>query len=524
MSSDLGPAFGAGGLGGEINRANPQAQQFVALISSLYKNLAPLYDPDAALFEDANAWSKILRDARMRAFISMRLAKVARLTWAMEPASDSVVDMNAAATVEPFLRGIPLFTSARRHLSKFAFWGRSHGWIEGRRDWRVAGVSEKFPDGLLAEWWTPTLLRPLDKRQVIYKPERKKSAEGREVVSVETLLGTIDGGVHRAMEHPECLITCVYDDEVERLGYGRGLLETLYHLYWVIGVVRRIGLSGLEKWAHGIVAAKVDGSARQGTDETTEELAQSFLDTLLAMRKDGVMVVDIKDDIEVLSISGEGGVLTLKWLADCYEAAAQLCLGSIRPTGGGEGGSLARTEEEASTTDDLLDCDREMIDEAITNAVVKLWWDLNAGNLAAIGLGAAKMPRFRSLHTDREDPEKVGRTYKLAQEIGMEIGADDAHRRMGIPQPSPDEKKLAAPKPASPFGGLGTGPGFNGEGDPAETGARPDEPLRPGTNADAAELSALAWIRKALRALRGVAQAALKTPRLPSNRRGRQAQ
>lgn len=499
-STDFGPAFASSGVAGDLFRTNPQAQQFVSLISALYKRLTPFYDPDAALAEDANAWTKVLRDARLRSFISMRLAKVARLTWALEPASDALVDVNAAATVEPFLREIPLFTSARRHFAKFAFWGRSHGWIEGRRDWRVAGKSESFPDGLLAEWWTPTFLRPLDKRQVIYKPERKKADDGREVVRVETLLGTIDAGVHKAMEHPECLITCVYDDEVERLGYGRGLLETLYHLYWIIGIIRKIGLSGLEKWAHGILAARLDSSARSGTDQTAEELAQQTLDTLAAMRSDGVVVLDIKDEVEVLSVSGEGGMLTLRWLESCYEAAAQLCLGSIRPTGGGEGGSLARTEEEAETTDDLLDCDREMIDEAITNAVVKLWWDLNASNLAALGLAGAKMPRFRSMHTDREDPEKVGRLLKLAQEVGMELGAEDSHRRMGIPRPAPDEAKLAAPKPPSPFGDLG-GSGFNGEGDPEDTGGMPDKARPPGS----AKMSAVQRVRAALRILRGVA-------------------
>lgn len=488
MSSDLGPAFGASGVGSELNRANPQAQQFVALISSLYRNLTPLYDPDAALLEDANAWSKVLRDDRFRSFISMRLAKVARLTWTMEPASDRIEDINAAASVEPFLREIPLFTSSRRHFAKFAFWGRSHAWIEGRRDWRVAGVSATLPDGLLAEWWSPTFIRPLDKRQVIYRPKRVKTAEGNEVVGVETLLGTIDAGVHAPMAHPECLVTCVYDDEVERLGHGRGLLETLYHVYWIKGIVRRIGLSGLEKWAHGIVAAKVDASARSGTDDDTESLAQTFLDTLQAMRSDGTIVVDSRDEVEVLSINGEGGNLVMKWLAYCDEGAAQLILGSIRPTGGGEGGSLARTEEEATTTDDLLDCDREMIDEVITNSVVKLWWDLNAGNLAAMGLGAAKMPRFRSLHTDREDPEKVGRIYESAQKIGMQVGTEDAHRRMGIARPAPGEEVLAAPKPELP-------PGF---GPPGQ---------EPGTSGDNqfAKMSAMQRIRHALRVLRGAA-------------------
>lgn len=501
---DLGPAFGASSVGAELFRTNPQAQTFVSMISSIYKRIGPLYDPDNALFEDANAWTRVLRDDRFRSYISMRLAKVARLTWQMEPASDRPEDVAAATTAEECFRQIPAFTSSRRHLAKFAFWGSSHAWIEGRREWRMCGTSPSTPRGHLAEWWVPTYIKPLDKRQVIYRTLPVKGEDGVVRYTTETLLGTIDAGVHEPMKNPECLVSCTYDDEVERLGYGRGLLETLYHIYWIKGIVRRIGLSGLEKWAHGIVAARLDSTSRGAIDDDTAALAQTTLDTLMAMRDNGAIVLDKNDELEVLTQSGAGGELTLKWLAYCDEGAAQLCLGSIRPTGGGEGGSLARTTEEATTTDDLLDCDREMIDEAITRHVVQLWWDLNQGPLLAMGLGTAKMPRFRSLHTDREDPEKVGRTLKLAQEIGMSISADDAHRRMGVKRPGANEETLEAPNPEpSGFGGFGGDPFASmGAGKPPAKptpGAKPDEPTEPGPEA----LSAAGRVRRALAIIAG---------------------
>jgi len=476
-ATDLGPGFGPGGVGADLFRANPQAQQFIALLHGLYKSRTQLYDPDAALLEDPNFWTKILRDDRMRAAISMRLAKVARLSWTMEPASDAIEDVHAAATVEPFLRKIVAFTSSRRHLAKMAFWGRSHAWIEGRRNWDVAGVSAKFPSGLLAEWWSPVYVRPLDKRQVIYQPKSEpvvdEAGVPRDRISVTTLLGTIDCGRHEPMKHPECLVTCRYDDEVERLGHGRGLDETLALTLWAIGQLRRLGLSGLEKWAHGIVCAKLDSTARAGTDQTAEELASATLDAIHALRADGALVVDSKDEIDVLVNNGTGGELLLKWIEFFYDGATMLVLGSIRPTGGGEGGSYDRAETESDTTDDLLDCDREMIDEEITRSVVKLWWELNAGNLASLGLATAKMPRFKSLGIDREDSEKVGRVLKQAQELGMEIGADDAHRRMGVPRPSPGEAILEAPAPPSPFGAGGDGfPKFGEDDGPDRDGPR----------------------------------------------------
>jgi hypothetical protein len=184
------------GGGAHLFRANPQAQQMVSMLSALYKSMAPLYDPDGALMRDPDAWGKVQLDDRFRAFIQQRVAKVGRNEFVIEPATDALEDVFAAATVEPFMRAIPAFSSARRHLAKFAFHGRSHAWIEGRREWRVAGRSETFPSGFLAEWWAPSFIRPLDKRQIIYQPQRVKGLDGSDVVRVKTLLGTIDAGKH----------------------------------------------------------------------------------------------------------------------------------------------------------------------------------------------------------------------------------------------------------------------------------------------------------------------------------------
>jgi phage gp29-like protein len=90
-----------------------------------------------------------------------------------------------------------------------------------------------------------------------------------------------------------------------------------------------------------------------------------------------------------------------------------------------------------------------MLDECITQSLVRLVIDMNAGVLAEMGLAGAKSPRFKSLHMDREDPEKFLRTVQIGQACGMRIGADDAHRRSGIPRPAEDEDVLETPKAES---------------------------------------------------------------------------
>lgn len=470
MSTDMGPAFNGSSFT-EMFRANPQAQTFVAMLSALFRAAQPLYDPDNALLRDSNAWGKVLRDERFRAYIQQRLAKVGRSEFVVEPASDREIDVHLAATVTPFLSGIEAFTSTRRHLAKFAFWGRSHAWIEGRREWRQAGVSASFKDGLLLEWWVPTFIRPLDKRQIVYKPETTKGPDGKDIVRVKTLLGTIDAGRHEPMENPECLISCVYDDEVERLGHGRGLLETMYHAYWIKGIVRRLLLSGLEKWAHGILVGHIDASARAGQDQTSEGAAAALLETLQAMRAGGSIVVDKNDEVELVSMGEAGQALALKVLEYIDDGVSQLCNASIRPMGGGKG-PYGQAEAEQQSGDDLLDCDRELIDEQITRTVIGLWCDLNVANTAALGLAGARNPVFRSRGLTKEDAEKVGRVYQAAQGLGVQITADEAHRRLGIRRPAPGEKILEAPKP-EPSGLFGGGFGDEPGGEGGVGGGRP---------------------------------------------------
>lgn len=495
--TDLGPGISGRGVGADLFNANPQSQQFVAMISALYKSLSPLYDPDNAALQDPNWWAKARRNDRLSAFIDMRLAKVARSSWLMEAASDKPHDAALAATVEQALRKVPMFTSSRRHGAKSAFWGRSCLWIEGKRDWAMMGTAPGFELGYLAEWWLPTLLRPLDKRQVIYRPSKVKRPDGREVAGVETLLGTIDAGRHEPMEHPECLMTCVHDDEVERLGYGRGKGEAIAKTLWLIGVIERVGVSGLEFLAHGVVVARLDANARAGTSTDTETLATDTLASIRAMRADGAIVLDSRDEVDVKTMQGGGDQACRAWLEFLYDGLQLMCVGALRPMGGGSGGARAQAETEADSSDDLLDAERELLDEAINRTVVKLFLDLNGGILAAMGLGGAGEPRFRSLRTDHEDPEKVGRILKAAQEVGMSIGADDARRRMGVKKPAPDEETLEAPKPESPFGAPGADP-FGGPPSLDEGGKFGDpKPMEK----DGGKLRAR--LRAALAALRG---------------------
>jgi phage gp29-like protein len=133
--------------------------------------------------------------------------------------------------------------------------------------------------------------------------------------------------------------------------------------------------------------------------------------------------------------------------------------------GGGEGGPYKQVGAEQASSEDLLDGDRELIDEQISRSVIQLFMDLNASPMAAMGLGAAQCPRFRSRGVTSEDPEKIGRVLEAAQRLGVKIGAAEAHRRLGIKRPAKGEDILEAPKAESSsiFGGSHSRPDVGGE-------------------------------------------------------------
>lgn len=445
-------------------RSNAEQIRFASMLSARLKSLAPLYDPDDAMLRDSDWWGKVNRDPKLAHAIRQRLAKVVRSDWHLEPGGKDEQSVRAANVLEEMLRETRQFSASLRHLAKFAFHGNAHAWIEGKREWKVYGQTDKDPVGYLAEWWHMTYLKPLDKRQVMLVP--RKDAEGK--VHVDTLLATIDGGKHAAMQFPECLVTAVYDDEVERLGSGRGLGEAIWQGYWIKGQLRQKWLRGVARWAEGVVVGKIDATAHADPTKSNADVTQEMVEALVAMAERGVLVLDSRDEAQVL-FGGEGTGTAGDAMRYEDEGLVQLILGAVLPTGGGSDvGSNARAEVEVGSTKDLLDTDRELLDEILTETVIKLHWTLNEANFAAVGLAQAKCPRFNSITTHEETPKEAGETLKVAKELGLEIGEDEARRRLGVPKPAANEDVLkAAPEPSfasaiDPFGGGGRQP-FGGQ-------------------------------------------------------------
>jgi hypothetical protein len=456
-----------GGVNAAWLAANPYPTTYMSIGSAIYRSGAPyLYDPDAARLRDPNVWTTLMRDDAVRPAWEQRLAKVVRKTWRIDPANGSPEAAMKSKIIESMLRGVDTLDDGRAHLAHADMWGYSPVWIEGRREWSAHA-------GRIAEFWTPTALRPLDIKQVVLKAEvlPRLGAANPEIV-VRPYLATLATGRHLPIIHPECLILLVVgEDTIDRKGYGRGLDEPLYDQVWRKGVINRIGLMGFEKWSQGITDIGVSHEGTGTPTQTNEDIAAEHYAAAARMRDNGLYVHDKRDEVKILQPGSAGQDAYGARLAEINANITRLILGSVLPTGHAEDvGSAARAGEEGETTDDLLDRSRMRLDNVLTRRLVRMIDAQNEPAWAALGLLGVPPGTFSSTADENEDPEKFGRVVESAQKAGLEIAEEEAYRRFGLRKPADNEAKIKAPAPTiSGFGG-----GFGGD-------MFGDAPPKPGT-------------------------------------------
>jgi hypothetical protein len=118
-----------------------------------------------------------------------------------------------------------------------------------------------------------------------------------------------------------------------------------------------------------------------------------MLDVLERMRVRHGVVVDPEDETTVLWPSGSGHQMVVAFLEYLPEKVTQLMSGAVLHVGSASGsGSKARAETESDEAEGMIQFDREVIDEALTDCLVAQVWRLNRGNIVAPG---SARPRCR---------------------------------------------------------------------------------------------------------------------------------
>ncbi len=431
-----------------LRGTTPGPQLFAHALHSAYMLEWPIIDPDFAQQSDISIWDKIHRDGKVLQAINQRTATIASKNWIVEPRGDSEKEIQLASIVGELLKNVTKFHMARRFLAQAIFRGRAYLFVEGERK-RIA-VGDMPAD----DWWFPMRLRHLDKRVVQLVPEHHRE-NGRNLISLRREVFSPSNGVWMRLnrESARLLIEIVYDDEQGRLGYGRGLLEALYFLWWAKSVVLKEGLQAVERWAQGFLVGKVDTEKMGSPAADTLAIRNAMRDELEAHRSRHFAVVDKSDDITVVTGGGEGWQIVMKMLDYLDNAILSTSMGSVLPFGGGQDkGSMARAEVEEEVSDELLEYDRGVVDETLTAGLIPLIIDNNRVILSRLGLLDVRMPDFKTSREKKEDPEKNALVVETALRAGVSLRKDEVYERLGFSMPAEGDEVFEGAEPGVGIG------------------------------------------------------------------------
>jgi hypothetical protein len=252
----------------------------------------------------------------------------------------------------------------------------------------------------------------------------------------------------------------VYNDEEGRLGYGRPSLgEPLFFYQRFKAIALERGLQALDRFVGGLITVNIDDNRLASVGKGNADHAQKFRDELEKMRGKHIITVGKNEEIKVTDMPANSMKGVQDFIQYFDEACVTLILGSVRPSGGGEGGSLARTSEEAETTESLIQFDRQNLDEVFTHSLVRLFMRLNKPQLMGLGYldCCERMPKFSTLQEKRQDYSKNAADLKVLLDAGVRLKPDEVYEKIGYTEPSANDpilETIAKPAPAGPgFGG-----------------------------------------------------------------------
>lgn len=464
-------------------------QVYLQALANAVKNPLAVPDPSYALSKDLNVYELVRRDAHVKKVMDLRKHMVAGTEWHCAPSRDgNPLDDAAASLGDSFLGEIENFDSAKLNLSEAVFRGSAFAKIVGRR------VTKTWVDGVARDWWVPTRLVDVDRRRFRYEP----SSPGMPPI---LKMGSIEKGTTawKPLDHPEWLVQHVYDDSESTLGYGRGLMDSLYHSWYAKTRLRIELLQAAERWGQGMLIAKILGDRAASTGQQNQQLLTDAVDHLVANKARHALACFVGEEVEVVNGPGDGWQLLMEGLKYHDDEITGLVLGAVLPSGGNaDAGSLARAQVEEGTQDSVMRYDRRLLSSTLTKHVMGLCWRLNRANILSARLGLAEIPVVDLSHESRETPAEAADLLKKTLDSGLDVSQAEAYKRTGWSPPKPGEPIVARPVQANPFGA----PPAPGESARDQPPAAPD-PVREEPEAASAKFSAevRATVAEALRGL-----------------------
>lgn len=457
----------------EYLTGNNRSEVYARRFASVYRTLSTVYDPSGAIQDEPNIEEKVLQNARLAHALNFRWEAIAGRKWTVGAGEEATPEEQVVAKITmQGLANIRRFTTARKMLARADFSGQRFAEVRTADEWHNYG------DGKMRRWKVPVVLKDIPKERFRWQ----RTAGTKTAVHLEIF--SLDADAWVPVPEGAPIIRHTFDDSEETLGYGRGLREALYFVWYAVSHIHRERMEAIERFGQGRLVLKLAGQTDAQVGATNELIRNRALTTLAKMKARHEFVIGQGDELSQLEGSMTGHEMMSEAEKECYEAAEQLCLGSVLPTGGGgDTGSYARATVEQASSDSVFQTCGDMLEESISEGIVVPFVRDNYQNFRELGLDGVPHPKFTILRGGHGDPLKNAQRIQAAQAAGLKIKRSEAYDLCELTEPGEDDDVL---EPA-PQGGMGM-PGMPG-GDPG-AGAPPmgeDEGGMPQAEDDAEE-------------------------------------
>ena len=417
----------------ELRQRNHSQQLFVRALSQAYRNGVQLHDPSIWLLREPEIEEKMLRDADIRHAIGYRRHLIAGRKWSVTPAVENSPRSDMAVHIATeLLKKIEHFTRARLNLSRAFFSGARFARIHGE------SIEMELGDGTTRTWWMPTMLEDQDKR--MYRIALDNNEQN--VISTHWERWDIERNdfFPLSTEDFQATLRHVYEDDQAALGHGTALREALGWWWYAKTHVFQESLQAVERFAQGIIHARIDG-VRDADGKPNTQLIAEWTEVLEDLRSRHVLVSDKNDIVEVISGSAEGHQMLSDIRSELRNTIYTLVMGANLTTAASEGGSYALAEVQENSTEALLNYDRETLQEMLSAQLIGYIWRRNWPNLVELGVERER-PNFSISSEKILDPKERAAIGEIANRMGVKLSRDDFLDQIGFRIPEEGEETI----------------------------------------------------------------------------------
>lgn len=408
------------------------------MLSANYKS-PWVFEQSYALSKDADIWETFLRDGSFASSVDRFQNSIVR-PWRIEPPKGTKNQQSkiAARVVEEGIGQSMLFDDMRKRLALGRALGRSYEFP----NWDYVYCSlGGFPP---MDWFVPVAFENLDRRRVRWYLDSYPQANPKEAIRTHRELFSIQSNMWHRMspDFENALIEDIHPMTEDRVGQGRGLLESSYIYAYFKAISLEKMTQGLDRWANGLLIGKVDSARLASLPKTSGSIQNSFMQMLQTMRSEHVGIIDKVDELQVVETSGTGHQLCMEAIKYFDETVERLWNGSVRPAGHATGtGARAQSETESDTSESFYQPYRKHMDEILTRDLVNFFWNhpQNRQNMLKLGLGIAEKPKFSSEAVKKKDPERECKMIGELKKAGVPLLKSEVYDKVGYSQPEPGE-------------------------------------------------------------------------------------